>query len=223
MRYLQSLLFILLFANAAIAQRNLHLSFHTGVLNNSLNFVKTSNIPYDAANLNIVVDLRLWKEYQEKWQVGVSVENGIIQNVVDFRMFAYQNNLLVLDVAANRRVDVLSPAIMPNVFGNYILKLPRNSYMYGGAMAGAITGRNTMGDSKHLTSFLVGANLGISFEVSEAVRFSIGHGYRFSHINMPQDIEYIQPPDGNGNYSYFELSDFDLQFFVNTISIGVKL
>lgn len=223
MRTLLSLVFSTIVTMSCMAQHNTYFSFHTGIANNSLNFVNGTNIPYDDANINVLLDFRLWKEYKNHWQIGVAVENGLIQNVVDYRAFVYQNNTLVTDRAVNRQVDVLSPAFAPNVFGHYVLRLPRNNYMYGGLLAGAITGHNDMGDGKQLTSFLVGANFGITLSISKHIAFGVSHGYRYSHINMPQDIAYIVPPDGNGNYTYYELSDFDLQYFVNTISLVVRL
>lgn len=224
MRYLSGLMFILLCSYAVSAQQDIYLSFHTGIITNQLTFLQEDVYTYDSRNTSATVDLRLWKEFKNKWQAGVSLETGILQNQVDFRARIFSNGQQVGDQSVFGVYRVISPCMVPNVFGHYKLNMPRNNYMYAGVMAGVMTGKNDMGRSlTNITTPVVGGNLGISFSLGASASFSVYHGYRFAHVNMPDDLQYITGGPGSSNSSYYTLSDFDMHYVVNGISIICKL
>lgn len=221
MRCLLTLIVLTIATVAAPAQKNIYLSFHTGAMTNKLTFLEENVYTYDSRNTHATFDLRLWKEFNNKWQAGVSLETGMLRNNVDFRAVVFNNAQLPGDVSFFNNNNVISPCLVPNVFGNYKLNMPKGNFMYAGIMAGVITGSNDMAISTmNITTPVAGANLGISFSLGKAAYFSIYHGYRFTHVNMPDDLQYLVPRTANNNtYSYYTLSDFNMHYVVNGISI----
>lgn len=220
MRYL--LLLLIAFPAVSSAQNKLHLSFHTGIINNSMDIVSSTTIAYNSNSVGPAVGLRLWKEYKGHWQIGAELTTGLIQDYVEYYTEVYRQDTLAETFPFNGSVaNIFSPAILPGVFGNYRQDIGRNNYLYGGVSLGAAMGNNNMAGDRFSIAPTVGGNIGISLGISEHARFNVQHWYRFSMLRFNGERQYLSPPDGQGNYSFYEAPDINLHYVVNTISIQV--
>lgn len=219
------IIFLVLQAWGAAAQNKptWHLAYNAGVVVNQVDFpgAPSTVYTYNSGNVNFWTGLKLWKDYR-RWQAGISLETGLIKEVIGYNVSMYRNNTLVMVRDDSRLYSLFAPAVSPMLFVNYKLLLPRGGYMFGGALAGVLLGNSSM-EGRTVAAFNGGLNLGIALPIGKNVFFEVAHSYRFAKVNVDNGPRFLDHPDAQGNYSIYTINDFNLQFFTNTLGIVVGL
>lgn len=223
MRCIITFLFVLPGVLHAQNKPTWHIGMNTGLIINQSNLVgdDSATVTYNSENINVWLGLKGWVEYKHL-QLGIAIENGLINEAIDYTLQDYQDHVLVNTAVIHKRFRMVSPAVMPMAFVHYKLNMPRNIYIYGGPAVGVLMGHNEF-EARNIATLAGGINAGISFSLGKHARFEIAHAWRTAKVNLKNDVHYTVPPDGNGNYILYRMPDFWLQFITNSIGIVANL
>lgn len=222
MRYLLILIFSSIVSFTAKAQPSLHMGYNLGGVFGQLQYNKDVVMPFNSEEVGVWMNLRLWMQ-GKYWQAGISTETGMIRQRVELAVEQYDQGQLINSVIVSQQHDIASPAVVPMLFGHVKLDIPRGGYMYAGPAAGIMSARNSVGYSHQFRSFAGGIDWGISFRLSKRVQFEIGHAWRYTKIAKNTGIYYLSPPNSQGSYISYRMTDIRLDFVTNTIGLSLQL
>lgn len=223
MRYLLSFIIVCLLSVNAYAQHSWYLSSGVGATINNVsnNNGYYSDPGYYNAEPNILFDLKLAKQVNKHWQVGLAVETGQIRTKVWTKIETYEYDWLVDAYSYYDEVRLVSPNIAPAVFANYLLNFGRGSYMYAGPQLGIITGGNQLNLSQAVLP-QAGANVGIALALTKNTKLQINNGWRIARYGRSKNdgIKESVTPD---RYTIRRHSGVTLNYFTFTVGIVAGL
>lgn len=225
MRYLLSLVFIILLSFTTQAQHGWNLYYGVGfnMADARVRSGFTSMYPDVTGNTDVLFDMQLSKQVNKHWQVGVSLSTGKVQTWIQHKIVTYYNDGTHLRTNGfNQGEEIFAPNVSPTVFAHYQLNFGKAAYVYGGPALVVIHGRNSLG-LKNMTKPLGGVNMGIAVPVSKYAKLQLSHGWRITNIKLKDQTTTVNPSLGTDTYVIRSLSDKTLSYFTFTIGTVVIL